>query len=222
MIYGAGCLLVGLRFAWHMAFRLDRYDWHYGSVWGEFWLSVLLWPLFLMKPLHLLHPHFDTTVMGFDQAENARERDRLRTNPPLFGALLLYRPSQSALGLGVGEFVFRATDVEKALEKRLIESPHLASGDEGAMLNCVRQRDDSLLTPTEFPNLWSGLDEIAMVLMQSEHTRVKCHLCDQQYAGSSITEQVVGAVGRTYHLWVCPCQHNLLAVETARFQFKRT
>lgn len=213
--YFLGGTLVALRFGWHMAFRLDRYDWHYGDVWANFWLSVFLWPLLLTKPSTLIHPSFSSTVLGTDQAENARERDRLWATPPPCGAKIFYQPGASCLDSAAGEFVFRASDVELVLEKRLAESPSLANSDEGAMLNCLRRRDDSLLTPTELPKVWSGVEQVAMALIQSEHTEVTCRFCDERIACEQITRRNLKVVGWVFHQWICPREHSLLTVEIA-------
>jgi len=45
--YMAGLALVGIRLGWHMAFRLDRFDWQGSSfdIWMAFVIKTLLWPL---------------------------------------------------------------------------------------------------------------------------------------------------------------------------------
>lgn len=221
-IYLGGCVLVALRFGWHMAFRLDRYDWHYGSVWGNFWMSVVLWPLLMTKPRSLVHPDFSSSTLGIDLAANARECHRLWATPPPCGSTVLYRPGTNGFDSTAGEFTFRASDVEQFLERRIAEFPRLEDCDEGAMLNCIRRRDESQLAPTELPAVWSGMEWITMALIQSEHTQVTCLECGERVARADIAEHQFSGVGRVFQQWVCPRQHHLLTVETARFHTTRS
>jgi hypothetical protein len=57
-IYAAGVLLIALRLGWHMIFKLDRFDWHYGkgNIWGVFVFLVVLWPIMVIIPRHFINP----------------------------------------------------------------------------------------------------------------------------------------------------------------------
>ena len=56
--YLFGMLVVVVRFGWHMVFRLDHLDWHYGKsdIWFGYTTAVILWPFLIFRPRLLLDP----------------------------------------------------------------------------------------------------------------------------------------------------------------------
>jgi len=152
-VYCGGALLVALRLGWHMIFKLDRYDWYYnkGDIWISFALSVVLWPLMLIKPRNLIDQRklFEDR---FGIAARMRVRDELWENPPPCGSVIFYRQEHGHYEETYGEFLFSAAEVEQALRGRLKESPNLSKDDEGAILNWLLRRDESLTHSTDVPS----------------------------------------------------------------------
>lgn len=73
--------LIALRLGWHMATRLDRFDWQYGEPWLHFGLTLALWPVLLLRPKALrrtlIHPEFTTRdQLGISLAARARALQR--------------------------------------------------------------------------------------------------------------------------------------------------
>ncbi|MBL8420972.1 MAG: hypothetical protein JNK92_10080 [Dechloromonas sp.] len=83
-IYLGGGALIALRMAWHIRYRLDRYDRMFSNVRLTFWLDVILWPLLLLKPECLIHPKFSTDTWNEGRADAERELDRLAQRRCLF------------------------------------------------------------------------------------------------------------------------------------------
>ena len=108
-IYLAGAILVALRLFRHMLFKLDRYDWYYskGNIFGVFVLSVVLWPLFLIKPQHLIDPTNYSKTLSILQDIGA-SRHHLWENPPPCGSVIRYRQEYEEYRETYGEFLFRA------------------------------------------------------------------------------------------------------------------
>ncbi len=210
--YFAGVVLTGGYLGWHMAFRLDRFDWHYskGDVWGAFVLSTLLWPLMLrnlMAPTKLFEGNYGI-------AASRREEARLWNNPPPCGALILYRPHRHDEEI-FGEFTFHSADLEDALVDKLHENPHLAKNDEGAILNWLRQRDDSITVPTVVPQAWWRFEFIADKVLRNGRGEVRCLKCNEPIPMNKLLQKDDhGRRGWNSNRLVCPNGHQLLVVKT--------
>jgi hypothetical protein len=214
-IYVAGALLVALRLFRHMLFKLDRYDWHYGKghILGSFVLSVVLWPLIVIKPRNLIDP---TKLFEGTFSSAARMRDQLWENPPPCGSVIRYRQEYEFYGFHetYGEFLFNAADVEQTLRTRIRDSPNLRKYDEGAILNWVKHRNDEVTEPTDVPSAWSRFQYTANDLARGGCAKVRCLKCDIELA----TEQLMisddhGKPGWNYYRLTCPCGHPLLVVQ---------
>lgn len=211
--YLALMLLVALRLGWHVVFRLDRYDWHHNKmgIWVGFALSVVLWPLLLLKPQTLINPA--SSFAGYGAAARDREGDRLRNAPPPCGEVIRYRQDHARFGEETfGEFLFPADTVEKVLVECLRESPHLADDDEGAMVNWVHGRDVHYNSPTDVPQRWSRFQYIADELIRAGE--VHCSQCKKNFpTGALIPKDDEGRPGWNFDRLLCNQGHNLLIVE---------
>ena len=142
------------------------------------------------------------------------ERDRLWENPPPCGSVIRY--SQNCVYENVhGKFSFRTADVEHELKEILHENPHLANGDEGAILNWLQGRDDTLTEPTNVPPIWSRFQYVANDLVRAGKAEIYCRECDAVIEADQITtNDDAGKRGWNFDRVVCPHGHNLLIGET--------
>ena len=213
-IYLAGAILVALCLFRHMLFKLDRYDWYYGkgNIFGIFVLSVVFWPLLLLKPQLLVDP---TKLFG-DIAAGIRERHRLWKNPPPCGSVIRYRQENGPYEETHGEFLFRAADVEQALCTRIEEFTRLAEDDEGAILNWINRRSERLVEPTDVPSAWRRFKFIANDLVRAGNAKVRCLKCGMALEMNQLViKDDPGRPGWNYYRLACPQGHDLLIVERA-------
>lgn len=215
--YLAGVVLIGVRLGWHLAFRLDKFDWQYSKfqIWVSFVISSLLWPLILRNPKNLIDPT-NLFESSFDMAGRMREEAGLRNNPPPCGALILFRQGDGRHEETFGEFTFRSVDIEEALVDKLCKNPHLKNNQEGMILNWLQQRDDSITTPTLVPEKWSRFQFIADNVLRNGFGEVHCLKCNKQIPKSQLLEKDdQGVPGWNFNRLVCPNDHQLLVVENA-------
>jgi len=213
--YCSVALFIALRLGWHMIFELDRYDWQYnrGDIWTSFALSVVLWPLMLIKPLNLIDPR-KLFEGSFGIAARMRVRDELWINPPPCGSVICYRQEHGYYGETCGEFLFCAADVEQALRRRLEESPNLLKDDEGAILNWLLCRDEALTHPTGVPSAWSRFQYIANVLVRAGSAKVRCLKCGTDLSSEQlVANDDYGMLGWNLDRLACPNGHDLLVVQ---------
>jgi hypothetical protein len=211
--YLAGVCLTAARLGWHMAFRLDRFDWHYAKSdnWLMFIFATILWPLMLKMPEKLLNPSklFDG---NYGMASRKREEARLWDNPPPCGAHILYRQDYSPDAETFGEFTFRRVDVENCLTDKLRAHPHLEKDHEGAILNWLRQHDDSVTKPTAVPVAWGRFEFIAVELLRARCGEVRCLKCEKPIPISQVSLNEDWLADWVFNRFVCPCDHPLLVV----------
>ncbi|MGB4115377.1 MAG: hypothetical protein WBK51_02385 [Polaromonas sp.] len=211
--------LIALRLGWHLAFKLDRYDWSYNrlGIWVAFLLSIFFWPLLLLKPSVLIFPGriFD----GYGRAARERERDRLWQFPPKCGELIRYAQNRTMFEEGVvGEFLFDSYLVELELEKYLQNAPHQADGDFGAMLNWIRRREINSQVETDVPELWSDFQYIANNLIRLGEGKVHCKVCGKTFpTGALIPIDDSAKRGWNFDRLLCHKGHKLLVVDTGHF-----
>ena len=216
-IYIAGVILVALRLFRHMLFKLDRYDWNYskGNILGSFIFFVVLWPLVLIKPQHLIDPT-ELFKETFNIAGHRRERDHLWENPPPCGSVIRYRQEYDEYRETYGEFLFRTVDVEQALCDRLEESPRLADDDEGAILNWINRRSKRSVEPTDVPSTWRRFQFVANDLVRAGKAEVRCLKCGMALEMNQLVfDDDRGRPGWNYDRLACPQGHKLLVVERA-------
>ena len=214
--YLAGLLLVAMRLAWHMAFRLDRFDWQYArrDVWFIFFVASLLWPLLLFRPKLLLNPDRLFQV-NFSEAAMGREDARFWSSPPPCGKSILYRPIEVMRSGGEGEFTFQSADVEELILDKLREHPHLAKNQVGSVLKWLQQRDDSIESPTAIPDQWWDFHGIADDLLRSGHGEIHCLSCNQKVPNIMPQKNDINSQpGWNFNQLSCPRGHTLLRVET--------
>lgn len=79
--YLVAMMLVAIRFGWHMLYRLDHLDWHYGKsdLWAQYLTLVIVWPVLIFRWRLLINPAL-CFQSPYDQAERQREETRLREN----------------------------------------------------------------------------------------------------------------------------------------------
>jgi len=214
-VYLGIALLFAVRLGWHMFFKLDRYDWQYskGDIWVSFALSTILWPLILIKPRYLIDPG-KLLEGSFGIAARMRLRDELWINPPPCGSVIFYRQEHGDCWETFGEFLFPASEVEKALRRRLKESPNLLRDDEGAILNWLLHRDEMLVHPTNVPSLWSRFQYVANDLVRAGSAKVRCRKCGIDLSsGELVTNDEYGRIGWNLDQIACPNGHDLLVVK---------
>ncbi|QSA97498.1 hypothetical protein [Methylococcus sp. EFPC2] len=217
-IYLIGAAAVGVRLGWHMAFRLDVFDWHYakGDIWTSLIFKTLLWPLLLLRPACLLAPHplFIEDSFCLKIAASQRELANLRTNPPECGAWVRYRQGQHGYEESHGELIFHAADLEAFLRAQICIDPRRDGEDEGAILNWLQRRDDKRLEPTNVPTAWPRFRFVADHYVRQGKAEVKCLKCDEIVPHSQLVfRDDVGKAGWNLNRVVCPRGHSLLVVE---------
>jgi len=223
-VYCSIALLVALHLGWHMIFKLDRFDWHYGkgNICGVFVFFVVLWPLMMIKPRNLINPS-KLFEGNFGLAARMRERSQLRENSPPCGSVICYRQEHGPYEETYGEFLFSAAEVERALRRRLEESPHLSNDDEGAILNWLLRRDEALTYPTDMPSAWSRFQYIANDLVRAGNAKVRCLKCGTDFANEQlVANDDHGRPGWNFYRLACPNGHNLLVVEKMHLLMERS
>ncbi|MCG7907180.1 MAG: hypothetical protein JAY95_11695 [Candidatus Thiodiazotropha taylori] len=228
--YSAGALVVALRHMWHMVFMLDRYDWQYNKsyIWQSFILSVLLWPIILAKnPGNLIDPSesFKEQVLGvvIDTPGQMRLLDQLRNNPPPCGPVIRYRQRSDRYEGTYGEFLFSAEAVETRLVKRRQVNQEQVDDEEEAVLNWLRQRDNTLTEPTDVPDAWWKFQNVADDLVREGDALVGCICmkCGKEVSSNELVRKDDGnRPGWNFNRLTCPDNHNLLSVEVIHLLFR--
>ena len=146
--------------------------------------------------------------------EEKSGRTSLRENPTPCGSVIRY--VQDCVYEDVnGEFLFRASDVEQELKDTLRENSHLENGDEGAILNWIQGRDESLTEPTNVPSIWSRFQYAAEDLVRDGKAEIHCRKCGSIIEPEQIaTNDDSGKRGWNFDRVVCPNGHNLLVVDS--------
>ena len=209
-------LLIAVRLGWHMRAKLDDYDWHYNKtdIWVTFGFGCIAWPLLFIKPANLVDPNNLFRGGLVDFAARQRERDQLWNNPPPCGERIRYRQGHGRYEETYGEFILDAVDVESTLIDRLQKNPNLDEDDEGAILNWLRHRDDSISEPTDVPKAWWRFQYVADVLVRSGAGIVYCLQCDKEISKKQlVTDDDRGKPSWNFDRLVCPDGHKLLVVE---------
>lgn len=215
-IYLVGAVLVALRLAWHIRYRLDKYDHQFGDVRGTFWLDVVFWPLWLaFNPGGLIHPVFPAERWHGGRAEAEREIDRLEANPPPCSAFVRYAPKHDEHGACDSEFVFDAAELLAVMEQRLAELPPKQQGRFPGIANWLRQRDATRLDPVDAPAAWDDwFLKIATGMMNRGLGQVRCGQCNAIIPQERITldhePKGLKGSGWRYSIWCCPQGHKLL------------
>lgn len=218
--YLTGATLTAIRLGWYIAKQLDKFDWHCSKshIWTVFVLSVLFWPIMFLKPANFVNPReifsdkFDFMEHSF--AENMREESRLWNNPPPCGSLICYQPNFGGYQETFGKFIFHSDDVEKILENRLRNNPHLVNGHEGAVLNWLKHRDESLIEPTFVPDAWYQFDFVADDMLRNGLGEIYCLKCNKPIVNNQMLQKDDhGKPGWNFHRLICPNEHPLLVVE---------
>lgn len=223
-VYLGGGALIALRMAWHIRYRLDKYDRMFSNVRTTFLLDVILWPLLLLlKPNSVIHPKF---LGGWEEklADIERELDRLAQNPPPCGALIHYAPKRDESGDCNSEFMFDAATVEAIMAKRLAEIPAAQHGRHAAILNWLRQRTPSCTEPTDVPAAWNEhFLKVAIKMMDRGLGQVTCGECRKVIPQEQIS---IGTWSSNmerplwvYSGWRCPQKHVLLTEDATHFYY---
>ncbi len=219
--YLAGTILLAARLGWHMVFRFDRFDWFYskGNIRASFVVTLLLWPLLLVKSSIMLGIILDPSKLfegdlGF--AARMREEARLWNKPPPCAAVIQYRQGDGFYDETFGEFMFRAGDVQDALVSRMRENQQWSREQEGAILKWVRQRNDAIQESTPVPNAWGSFQYVADDLVRQGLAKVRCLKCGARVTNHKLLRKdnhgFLG--GWNFNRLTCPEGHQLLVVPT--------
>ncbi len=212
-VYLTVAVAVATRLGWYMVTRLDHFDWHHSKpeIWGMFIFATLLWPLVVIKPQNLIDPA-ELFSGPYHLAARMREEELLRSHPPACGQTVRYRQSPGRGTETFGEFTFSSVDLEKATVATLQENPHLANDHESAILNWLRQRNDSIKTPTAVPEAWWRFQFIADDELRAGRGKISCLKCNTQIPDRLLRQQDdCGNVGWNFDRLICPAGHPLLA-----------
>ena len=146
--------------------------------------------------------------------EAEKERERLWKHPPPCGSVIRYT-QKYGYEERHGEFLFSAADVERELKNALRENPHLVNTDEGALLNWVQRRDDSVTEPTDVPLIWDRFKYVANDLVRAGKADIFCMECESAIGADQITtNDDSGKPSWNFDRVICPQGHKLLVVET--------
>lgn len=210
--YGGCTLLVVLRLGWHMAFRLDSYDWRYGEVWPNFWLTLLLWPLALIKPHILISPKLTSANEFVDLPARYRELDHLRSHlPPCGNKVRVAQPQPDG---STSSFIFERDAVAQALAT---DSPKCAdepSCQRHDILRWVSQPDRLADTVTDVPAAWWEFMSLAAALLHQGYGVACCGRCGKETPAAELVPEPLRLVHYSFHRWCCACGNELLKVET--------
>ena len=223
-VYGYATILFTLQFVTCVFFRLDHYDWRYNKdgIWLVIFLIPFAWPFILAaKPGLLVDPRcLVPDTLGL--AAQHREQVRLWTSPPSCGAEFSYRQAFDGSEHSFGEFLFQSKDVEGFLADKLRNMPQLRDGQEGAILNWLRQRDISFTKRTPIPEAWSRFEILADQLVRESKARVSCLKC-----GTVILPGDLSIMddhqkpGWNYNRIYCPKGHLLIMVRRVHRYIRR-
>ena len=220
-IYIAGAMLVAARMGWHIRYRLDKYDRQFCDVRSTFQFSVILWPLFLLKPDALFHPRFAPNIWNEGRAEAERELDRLEAILPPCGAFIRYAPEHDEYGECDSLFVFDAAEVLAIMEKRLAELPATEHGRYPGILDWLRRRDSARVDPVDVPAPWNGwFLNVAVGMMNRGLGQVTCVQCREVITQDQITVDSTPTgqgTGWHFNVWCCPQGHKLLTKDAIHF-----
>ena len=204
--------LVAAWLGWYMVMRLDHFDWYYSKpeIWGMFVFSTVLWPLIVIKPQNLIDLA-ELFAGPYGMAKRMREEELLRQHPPPCGRTVRYQQSPGRNEETFGEFTFNSADLERGLVATLGEHPHLADDHEGAILNWLLQRDDSIKTPTDVPDAWHRFQFIADDELRAGRGEIYCLECNAKITPSMLKPaDDAGLPGRNSARLLCPNDHPLL------------
>jgi len=221
--YLAVAIFTGIRLGWHMAVRLDRFDWECSKsqIWTTFTIFVLFWPLILFAPKIIVNP--TRLFEGGHLSKLRREECRLWNNPPPCGSLIIYRQGSGRYEETFGEFIFRSDDIEKELELRIGHNTHLADNHEGAILHWLQQRDNQLTEPTLVPEIWNRFQFVADNLLRNGMGEIKCLKCNKQIPINDLHRQDDRDLpGWNFNRLQCPHGHPLLVTERIHVLLRET
>ena len=213
-LYMGVTMVQALRLGWHMAYRLDRYDWRFGEVWMSFWLTVVLWPLLLLKPRAflkiLITPPFGGPIGGgiggVNLAARERELDHLRRNPPPWGTYVRFH-TRHGEGMPASALTFPTAMVEKALAPLCTGSRALD------ILNWVKRRDVCQDATSDVPAAWGDQFQcLAADLIEQGHGVAQCGSCGRRTPSSELAKETFSVIGHSFHFWRCACGNLLLQV----------
>ena len=215
-------MLVAAWLGWYMVMRLDSFDWYYSKpeIWGMFIFAALLWPVVVIKPQNLINPA-ELFSGPYHLAARMREEELLRSYPPACGETVRYRQSPGRGNETFGEFTFNSVDLERATIATLQENPNLAKEHEGAILNWLRQRDDSIKTPTAVPEAWWRFQFIADDELRAGRGEIYCLKCNTQIPDRLLRKQDDGGnAGWNFDRLICPAGHPLLDFESVHLSVR--
>jgi len=213
IIYAAGSCLVALRHAWHMRFKLDRYDWAHSRVWQSFLSAVFLWPIRILFITPLLESS-EALHWGDWLPRHHRDMDRFRsTTPPPCGRFIRYRQIDQEC---CGDFILKSADVEMECRELKKEQPHSSLGImEKDLLAWLHQRNEALAEASDLPPVLCenvNLPSILYRLIRSGRAKVWCGKCGEVFPASQLTSKPdPGHPGTNYDRLCCPQNHQLLA-----------
>lgn len=209
-IYVACTLIVAVRLAFHMRWRLDRFDWHNGDVWSNFWITLLLWPLALIKPRIIISPVLTSRFLGIDLAARARELDRLRNNLPPCGLQIRFVSNQEEGS--THNFTFDRSTVHQALASGIAECvPHLF-GQRHDIFRWINNNSPSTEVITDAPSAWWEFMYVASALLRNGNGTVLCGNCGKEMPADGLRVETIGLREHMFDAWYCTCGCRLLLV----------
>lgn len=152
-------------------------------------------------------------------ARQWRELVRPRRGPPQCGPTIKFHQRAGYAGCeGCGEFMFQAADIEAALVAKLAARPNLASDHEGAILNWLRARDDSVTTTVEVPQAWWRFRFVANAELRAGRGQIFCHECQASISHDAMRfNDDIGCPSLNTDRLLCPNGHLVLAVDRVHY-----
>ena len=201
----------------------------------------------LLNPARLFEQNDDVLQLGFRQAEHQRAWDALRANPPKCGHYIRHHHVLSITGK-MGSLVTVSADIAEAFEwKRLedrfapLEDPHHGhqppqhqqyyqaaltrdiSGlheEDGAFLQWLADRDDTITAPIDIPALWDGFSYQAEALARAGQAEVFCLQCQRVVPPAELSvHDEHDKRGWNHNITRCSQGHTVLRTKGMHFYF---
>lgn len=205
-LYAAGTLAIAARQLFAMT-KFDDLDWTYdrSDIWMGFVTMLILWPVFVAKPLHFRDWWRDPKAFsgGSRVAARFREDREFWNSPPPCSAVISFQqtgypgPPETS-----GQCRFDAYEVEAELLRQDTFQNDLVQ-------RWLEHRQQGVRTPTQVPEHLFTFRYLAAALLARGHGTITCPACARTFQAREVQADILRVV--------CPKGHILMVVETLCF-----